>query len=144
MLMFVFGTDICFAPAAFAKQDEIYTSWRNNIAIDGMDAVSFHIGKPAKGKNKYIVSEKGALWKFASIDNMEKFMSAPEKYIPAYGGYCAWALAHGKLARGKAKHWTIKDGRLYFNFNKKIKIRWRADMDNYIKSANQHWPQILE
>ena len=31
-------------------------------------------------------------FKFSSKKNLETFKSAPKKYIPAYGGYCAYAL----------------------------------------------------
>lgn len=129
---------------AYAKQDEIYTSWRNNFAVDGYDVVSFYLGRPVRGKSQYVTSWNGALWKFSSQANLDRFVKSPEEYAPAYGGYCAWAVAKGKLARGKAKHWTLKDGKLYLNFNKKIKQRWLRQADNFIDKADQNWPDILE
>ncbi|MCF6219893.1 MAG: twin-arginine translocation pathway signal protein [Robiginitomaculum sp.] len=129
---------------AHAKSDEIYTSWRNNLAVGGYDVVSFHQGNPIEGKPKLAAAWHGANWLFASQDNLDAFIANPEKYAPAYGGYCAWAVAKNKLAKGKPKHWTIKDGVLYLNFNKKIKDRWLKDIDGFIAKGNANWPAILE
>jgi len=132
------------ASSAHAKSDEVYTSWRNNLAVGGYDVVSFHQGSPVEGKPKLTTSWHGASWLFANQDNLDTFLADPEKYAPAYGGYCAWALAENKLAKGKPKHWTIKDGVLYLNFNKKIKDRWLTDIDGYIVNGDANWPAILQ
>lgn len=128
---------------AHAKSDEIYTSWRNNLAVGGYDVVSFHLGNPVKGKPKLTTAWHGANWLFVTQYNLDLFVAEPEKYAPAYGGYCAWAIAKNKLAKGKPKHWTIKDNTLYLNFNKKIKDRWLTDTDGFIVKGDKNWPEIL-
>ncbi len=128
---------------AHAKDAKIYTSWRNNLAAGGYDAVSFHTGNPVKGSAKLSTLWSGAKWQFSSLVNKESFLSDPEKYAPAYGGYCAWAIANRKLAKGSPKHWTVKDGRLYLNFNAKIKTRWLAGADEFITKGDENWPEIL-
>lgn len=130
--------------SAHAKSDEIYTSWRNNLAVGGYDVVSFHRGSPVEGKPKLTTSWHGANWLFDNQDNLDAFLAEPKKYAPAYGGYCAWALAENKLAKGKPKHWTIKDDVLYFNFNKKIKDRWLTDIEGFIIKGDANWPLILD
>jgi len=145
-LIFI-GSALLFIAAgqqAHAKPDKVYTSWRNNLAVGGYDVVSFHQENPLEGKPKLVTRWQGADWLFANQDNLDTFRAAPEKYTPAYGGYCAWAVAKGKLAKGKPKHWTIKDGVLYLNFNKKIKDRWLKDTDVFIEQANENWPDILD
>jgi hypothetical protein len=128
---------------AYAKDAEVYTSWRNNLSAGGYDVVSFHQGNPVKGNVKISTDWREAQWLFASKTNQDLFEADPEKYAPAYGGYCAWALAKNKLAKGSPEHWTIKDGRLYLNFNKKIKNRWLKDTDNFITQGDGNWPNIL-
>ncbi|HHI88862.1 MAG TPA: YHS domain-containing protein [Hellea balneolensis] len=129
--------------AAHAESAPIYTSWRNNLAVGGYDVVSFYQNSPVKGSSRYTTRWRGADWQFASQDNLEKFQNNPEKYAPAYGGYCAWAIAKGKLARGSPKYWTIRDGRLFLNFNKKIQDRWLKNRDAFIAQADKNWPGIL-
>ena len=132
------------APKAFAGPDKIYTSWRNNLAVGGYDVVSFYQGNPVQGRSKLFVNWKGARWQFSTNANLETFMAEPNKYEPAYGGYCAWALAHNKLAKGKPKHWTIQDGRLFLNFNRQIKNRWLENIDAFIIEGDKYWPQVLD
>lgn len=129
---------------AYAKSDEIYTSWRNNMAVGGYDVVSFHQGNPIKGETKLVTSWRGADWHFANQANLDSFLKEPEKYAPAYGGHCAWAIANGKLAKGSPKNWTLKDGRLFLNFNDKIQNRWNADQAGFITKADAMWPDILK
>ena len=137
------GVSAISAPA-HAKSDQIYTSWRNNLAVGGYDVVSYHQNSPVKGNVAYATDWNGAHWLFASQDNLDKFVDNPEQYAPAYGGYCAWALAEGKLAKGSPKHWTIKDGRLFLNFNKKIQDRWLKDIDGFIERGDKNWPSVLD
>lgn len=134
-----------FAPSyAAADKAPVYTSWRDNIALSGYDAVSFFSGKPQEGQSKYSTDYKGAKWYFQTQANRDLFRANPTAFEPQYGGYCAWAVAKGKLAKGSPKHWFVEDGKLYLNFNKRIKARWLADKDDFISSAKKHWPKILE
>lgn len=134
-----------FAPSyAAAEKAPVYTSWRDNIALSGYDAVSFFSGKPQEGQSKYSTDYKGAKWYFQTQANRDLFRANPTAFEPQYGGYCAWAVAKGKLAKGSPKHWFVEDGKLYLNFNKRIKARWLADKDDFISSAKKHWPKILE
>jgi len=136
---------IIFAPVqVFAADAPIYTSWRNNIAVGGYDAVSFFKGKPQEGKTEFSATHKGAEWHFQTEANRDLFLANPDAFAPAYGGYCAWAIANGKLAKGSPKHWHVADGKLYLNFNARIKDRWLADKADFIETANKRWPEIFE
>ncbi|MGB0908180.1 MAG: YHS domain-containing (seleno)protein [Maricaulaceae bacterium] len=129
---------------ASADSPEIYTSWRNNISIGGYDTVSYFSGKPQKGDVKFTMAYKGADWHFSSQANLDLFRMNPEAFTPAYGGYCAWAIAHDKLAKGSPKSWHVQDGRLFLNFNNRIQKQWTRDKVDFIKIADKNWPQILE
>lgn len=139
-----FGILAAATPPAFAASDQIYTSSRNNLSAGGYDVVSYHTGNPIKGSESYSTNWNGADWRFSSQENLDIFLADKEKYAPAYGGYCAWALAKNKLAKGNPKHWAINDGVLYLNYNKKIRKKWLADQDNFIVDADSNWPKILE
>jgi len=132
------------ATNAYAKSDEIYTSMRNNFGAGNYDVVSFHLGSPAKGDRAITADWKGAQWRFTSEANRDTFLEDPEKYAPAYGGYCAWAIANNKLAKGSPKHWSIVDDVLYLNFNKNIKNKWLKDTEGFIERGDVLWPEILE
>ncbi len=60
----------------------------DGIAIKGYDTVAyFTAGKPIKGSNQFSHDWNGAKWLFANKENMDLFVSSPEKYSPQYGGY---------------------------------------------------------
>jgi len=86
----------------------------------------------------------GAQWRFANQANLDAFKAEPEKYAPAYGGYCAWAVSQGNTAKGDPKQWTVHEGKLYLNYNAKILKQWRADKDGFIALADEQWPTVLE
>ncbi len=132
-------------PVAYgADKAPVYTSWKNNVAVGGYDAVSFFKNKPLEGNSDFSYAYKGAEWHFSSEANRDLFKANPEAFAPQYGGYCAWAVAGGKLAKGSPKHWTIEDGRLYLNYNGKVKERWLADKAARIAQADKIWPGILK
>ncbi|WP_416878176.1 YHS domain-containing (seleno)protein [Litorimonas sp.] len=130
--------------AAQAADDPIYTSWRNNLALGGYDAVSFFSGNPQKGEREFSTIYKGARWYFQTEANRDLFVSNPSAFEPQFGGYCAWAISKGKLARGSPSHWYVEDGKLYLNFSERIRDRWLADKNDFISIANSRWPEILE
>ena len=132
-----------FALPAHADSDPIYTSWRDNVAVGGYDVVSFYSGKPLEGKKDIVYSYLGAEWRFSTQANLDLFKTNPDAFVPQYGGYCAWAVAHGKLAKGSPKNWHVRDGKLYLNFNQRIQSRWDKDIPGFITRANTQWPDIL-
>jgi len=48
-------------------------------------------GKPVRVENDYSLKWNGATWLFAGTANCDKFKVSPKKFMPQYGGYCAWA-----------------------------------------------------
>lgn len=129
--------------AAFADSAPIYTPLRNHLALGGYDTISYFSGKPMKGDKRYKIDYKGATWRFSTQANLDLFRTNPEAFIPQFGGYCAWALAHGKLAKASPKSWLVEDGKLYLKFNARIQKQWLADKDDFIRQANSRWPDIL-
>ena len=131
------------AVPAFADSAPIYTPLRNHIAVGGYDTISYFSGKPMKGNKRYTTDYKDATWRFSTRANLDLFRANPEAFIPQYGGYCAWALAHGKLAKASPKNWLVEDGKLYLNFNARVQKQWLADKDIFIREADERWPDIL-
>jgi YHS domain-containing protein len=133
------------APAAFADKDPIYTAKRSNIALQGYDTVAyFTIGEPTKGSADFSTTYNGAEFRFVSEENLNLFLGDPQKYAPQYGGYCAWAVAQGKTAKGDARRWAVVDGKLYLNYNKGIQKKWDKDRSGFITSADANWPTVLQ
>lgn len=137
------GTLLLFAAAA--AQDLIYTSFFSSSAVGGYDPVAYFTdGKPVKGNSRFKLRYKGANWYFASAGHRRMFQMNPGKYIPQYGGYCAWAVAHNDTAKGDPLQWTIHDGKLYLNYDQQTQADWNADRDHWIEAADRYWPQVIQ
>ena len=141
LILALVSTTVSAVPVQAAEA--IYTSWKNNLAVGGYDTVSFFSGKPQQGKKEYTYSYAGAEWRFSTRGNLDLFKTNPSAFMPQYGGYCAWAIAHNKLAKGSPKYWYVEDGKLYLNFNNRIKRRWEKDVPSYVRKAENYWPAIL-
>ncbi len=126
-----------------AAVDPIYTGFFSNEAIDGYDAVAyFTVGEPVEGSDEFTFDYQGAVWKFASQEHLNLFREDPQAYAPQYGGYCAYAVANGDTASAEPDLWTIHNGKLYLNYNRRINERFRNDIDAFIEQADQNWPGI--
>ena len=141
----LFSVSLLISPvAAFAESDPIYTTKKSNVAADGYDVLSFFSGEPQVGNASFSTEYEGATWYFVSEANRDEFVSNPSAFAPQYGGYCAWALAKNKLARGNPKYWHVEDGRLYFNYNARIQRKWDKKRGEFIEKADGHWPTVLD
>lgn len=136
---------MAYAPSAWAS-DPIYTSFFGNTAVQGYDAVSYFQGDgvPQEGDEAFAMEWRGAEWRFVSQENLDLFRADPEKYAPQYGGYCAWAMADGKLAKGDALIYDIVDGKLYLNFSAGIQDRWTPTKDEFISQADAQYPNVVD
>ena len=129
-----------YAPAQ-NKGAEIFQ--KNGAAIDGYDAVAFFTeSKPVRGSDNYSTEWKNAKWLFASKTNLDSFRANPDKYAPQYGGYCAYGCADGHKAPTETDTWSVIEGKLYFNYNQKVKAYWDKNRSKFIEQANINWEKI--
>ena len=121
----------------------IDTELKPGIALAGYDPVAyFREGQPREGRADLRLRHAGVDWYFASEANRQAFAARPEAFAPAYGGYCAWAVAQGYTAKGDPLAWRIESGRLYLNYDLSVKAEWEKDMAGNIRRADGHWPKI--
>lgn len=134
-----------FLVGAAHASGPVHTGWFDNLAVDGYDVVAYFTrGEPVEGSVKYSVEWNGAEWRFASDEHLERFRADPERYAPAYGGFCAYAVAEGSTAAGDPEYWAIHEDRLYLNYNAEIQARWNANREAYVAAANDNWPGVAE
>jgi len=117
-----------------------------NVAIGGYDAVSYFEGDgtPVEGSSEHVISYNGTDYQFASAENAEKFAAEPAKFVPAYGGHCAWAMSNGKLAPGDPTIYKIVDGKLFLNYNKEVQETWLGETADFIAKSEKAWPTIAD
>lgn len=113
------------------------------VAIKGYDPVAYHLqGKPVKGSAAHQAIYQNTTYHFSTSHNQQTFEAAPEKYIPAYGGYCAYAMSTGSVVDINPKNWAIVDGQLYLNANFFAQSLWSIDKPRRISRADRHWSRL--
>ena len=114
-------------------------------AVQGYDVVSYHTAKrPARGNGHFVATYKGATYQFATAENQKIFEANPTKYVPAYGGYCAFGVSVGKKFIGDPEVWRGVDGKLYLNLDNTIQQDWAKDIPGRIKTADGNWKKIKD
>lgn len=113
------------------------------LAIHGYDPVAYFTqNKPVLGKAVYSVKHGSGVYRFASEANKETFERSPERYLPQYGGYCAYGTALGAKFDGDPRLFTIVGGKLYLNLNPAIQAKWKQDIPGNIAQADREWITI--
>jgi YHS domain-containing protein len=70
------------------------------------------------GKSDIKFTYKEVTYLFANTANATKFKAYPEKFEPAYGGWCAFAMGEtGEKVKIDPETFKIIDGRLYLFYN---------------------------
>mmetsp|Transcript_30497 Transcript_30497/g.79870 ORF Transcript_30497/g.79870 Transcript_30497/m.79870 type:complete len:884 (-) Transcript_30497:224-2875(-) len=69
-----------------------------DVVMGGADVVNYFGTTPgtevtALGSRNFSISYGGAVFYFYNATNAATFVADPERYIPAYGGFCAWGIA---------------------------------------------------
>ncbi len=115
----------------------------SGLALRGVDPVSyFTAGEPLQGNPEIVLEHEGGTYHFTSEDSRDQFKANPAKYLPAYGGYCAYGLAQGVKVDGDPNQWNIVDDQLYLNINWAVNQRWKLSKRSYIKTAEKKWPGL--
>ncbi len=116
----------------------------SGAAIKGYDPVAyFAAGKPLRGSPENVVQHGGATWHFATAANKTAFEREPAKYVPAYGGYCAYGVSQGYLVKIEPDAWSIRDGRLYLNYDTDVRKQWESNPVGFIATADKNWPNLV-
>jgi YHS domain-containing protein len=108
--------------------------------ISGYDPVAYFTdGKPVRGSGFHVTVVDGVTYAFTTAEHRKLFEANPQKYLPAYGGYCAYGLAIGKKFVTDPEVWRIVEGKLYLNLDKGIQQKWEKDIPGYIKKGDANW-----
>lgn len=112
-------------------------------AIRGYDPVAyFKESKAIKGDPKFTCNWAGVDWYFKNQEYLDLFKGSPEKFIPQYGGYCAFGVSENHLSPTDPNAFTIVNNQLFLNYSLKVKELWQKNRDERIQKGNEYWPQL--
>jgi len=143
---------LVFLPAFIWAQDDAAARRRNfnndhDVALKEFDPVSYFKGKPVRGDAKIAYTYKGLEYYFSSDANREEFKKSPEKYEPAYGGWCAYTVAiNGTRVKVDPTTYKISGGKLYlfYNFNGDNRlVKWNRNEKVFKPKADAFWLKTM-
>ena len=121
---------------------------QHKVAVSGYDIISYHQSKPMLGREDYKVTYQDAIYLFKNETHKNKFKSNPEKYIPQYGGWCAYAMGkNGEKVKIDPQSYTLEQGKLYlfyksaFNDTRK---KWINNTESLKSKANENCKNLIK
>jgi YHS domain-containing protein len=114
------------------------------VILKGYDAVAyFKQGKPLQGNPEIASTYQSVTYLFASAANKAEFDKDPAKYIPQYGGFCAYAAAHRVIYDIEGPNaFTIYKGKLYLGGNQDALQYFKLNIDENIEKADAYWREL--
>lgn len=119
------------------------------LALEGYCPVSYFTENEARpGKPEYTSTHNSVDYHFASAEAKSLFDQNPEKYIPAYGGWCAYGMAVRDKFPIDPTNFKIVDGRLMVflrNRNVDALALWNQnDEQEQIAIAEAYWKKVSQ
>lgn len=130
----------------FQSQTIDYNAQKGYLA-EGYDVVAYFENKALKGNKKFKATYDGVDLLFASEENLKKFKNDPDRFLPQYGGYCAYAIAeNSKKVKIDPETFEIRDGKLYLFYNSwgnnTLKSWLKKDVKGLQRKADKNWEAI--
>lgn len=130
-----------------ASQSIDYNIQKGYVA-EGYDVLAYFENIAVEGKKEFQTTYDDATYKFSSEDNLNTFLNNPKKYIPQYGGYCAYAIAEkSKKVKIDPENFEIRDGKLYLFYNSWGTNTLKLWLENNVKGlqekADKNWEVMI-
>ena len=115
----------------------------DGVAAGGYDVVSyFQANTPKIGKPELTAIHDGISYRFSSEENLQKFFTNPNKYIPQFGGWCSMTLVMGRATKPTYDNFAILSDKLYL-FERTLSVNgkelWLKDVKGNEKIATKNY-----
>ena len=137
-----------FAFNVFGQDNMANNIDNSNIALQGYSPVSYlDLGIAQRGVKEFKSTHNKVNYYFTSADQKASFDKSPEKYLPQYGGFCAFGVYAGAKFRADPNKFIVKDGK-YFLFLYNIELDaqqlWLSENNHkkLVGVANTNWQKL--
>jgi hypothetical protein len=151
IIFLVTVANLCFQKTEAQSKNNIKSNNvdSKNVAAQGYDVVAyFKINKATKGNKTISIIKDSITYFFSTEENKNTFIANPNKYIPKYGGWCAYAMGKdGSKVEIDPATFKITNGELFLFYNKNftntLKL-WDKDENNLKTKADQNWGKVIK
>ncbi|MEM7165611.1 MAG: YHS domain-containing (seleno)protein [Planctomycetota bacterium] len=117
------------------------------VALEGYCPVAyFAVGKPVRGLADYATDHEGVTYHFVSADARDEFRARPTRYVPQYGGWCAFGMSVGdKFPVDPTRFSIVNDRLLVFLRNSQVdalKLWNDGNESENLQKAAEHWRKV--
>jgi YHS domain-containing protein len=121
----------------------------SKVAVDGYDLTTYFTeNKAVEGSKKFSTKQHGAIYYFKSEENKQLFLKNPERYLPEYGGWCAYAMgAKAEKVSIDPETFIITDGKLYLFYNSYFNDtseKWNENPKGLKDKADKNWIKTIK
>ncbi|WP_296386728.1 YHS domain-containing (seleno)protein [Winogradskyella sp.] len=134
---------------SLSAQDKMANNLDNSsIALQGYSAVSYlDLGLAQIGNKSYKSEYKKVAYYFTSAEQKSTFDKNPAKYMPQYGGFCAFGTYAGAKFRVDPNKFIVENGKYYLYLNNvelDAKQLWLAEKNHsQLKGiADKNWVKL--
>ncbi|MEP3210795.1 MAG: YHS domain-containing (seleno)protein [Maribacter sp.] len=112
LITFVFASIV-------SAQDKMANNIDNsNIALEGYSPVSYlDLGLAQRGSKEFKSEHNKVTYYLTSAEQKATFDKNPARYLPQYGGFCAFGAYAGAKFRVDPNKFIVKDGKYYLYLN---------------------------
>ena len=139
---------LAVSTTGFAQDKKANNIDNSNIALAGYSPVSYlDLGLAQIGNKAYKSEYEKVVYYFTSEEQKATFDKNPRKYLPQYGGYCAFGVYAGAKFRVDPNKFMVKDGKYYLFLNNvelDAKQLWLAENNHskLVNTANTNWKKL--
>lgn len=128
----------------------VFTDARG-VALGGYDPVAYFLHHEAcRGSREHALELNGVTYYFTCAEHRDRFAAGPEAFLPAYGGFCAFAMAMGNgTVPADPRTFKLYNGRLYLFYNDYYEgkpfntiVPWNADEPTLKARADEQWKAL--
>ena len=121
----------------------LFAAEKAPLALDGYCPVCYiAAGKAVKGTSEFKAEHAGHTYYFVKQGALDAFKKTPEKFLPAYGGLCAYGMSLGKKFESDPTVFKVIDEKIYLNKDASIGKLFAKDTASHITKADAEWKKI--
>lgn len=118
----------------------------SGVAIEGYSPVSYFEGRAERGNPRFAVEHDGVTYHLTDAKQAQVFRRSPERYVPAFGGWCAFGMAESDKFPVDPTNFLIVQDRIFlFLRNEGIDARelWKkGEPEDLLAKAVAHWKKV--
>jgi YHS domain-containing protein len=112
----------------------------NGVILKGYDPVAYFTQHQAVKGNPAIQARfGGAIYYFVSVADRVAFSKNPSKYLPQYGGFCAYHLTKGEFKDSDPTVFLVYKGKLYICSDADGAKKFQSNIQQNIRKADDYW-----